>query len=106
MLSLNIIRDIVQLKVNYYKSSFEVYVTGKRKESNTYLNSVKDAYKGKRCFVIGTGPSLTKEDLELLKGEVTFASNRIFKIFNETDWRPTFYGIFDETVAGSGGGGA
>ena len=55
------------------------------------LEMFKDKYKGKRCFIIGNGPSLTVEDLEKLKDEVTFAFNRIYYIFNKTEWRPTFY---------------
>ena len=48
-------------------------------------------YAGKRCFVIGNGPSLQAEDLEKLKGEFSFASNRVYKIFAKTSWRPMFY---------------
>lgn len=55
------------------------------------LKQFKGIHKGKRCFVIGTGPSLTIEDLENLKGEITFGSNRIFEIFPKTTWRPTYY---------------
>ena len=46
---------------------------------------------GKRCFIIGTGPSLTVADLELLKDEDTFATNRIYELFPQTSWRPTYY---------------
>lgn len=55
------------------------------------MKQYKNIHKGQRCFIIGTGPSLTVEDLEKLKGEVTFASNRIFEIYSQTDWRPTYY---------------
>ena len=55
------------------------------------LKRFKDVHKGQRCFIIGTGPSLTVEDLEKLKGEITFGSNRIFEIFPRTSWRPTYY---------------
>lgn len=51
----------------------------------------KNKYQGKRCFIIGTGPSLTVEDLELLKSEYCFGTNRIFELFSKTAWRPTFY---------------
>ena len=51
-----------------------------------------------RCFVIGNGPSLKAEDLEMLTGEVTFASNRIFGIFDKTTWRPTYYASQDDGV--------
>ncbi|MBQ9832142.1 MAG: DUF115 domain-containing protein [Clostridia bacterium] len=57
------------------------------------LKKFKDIHKGERCFIIGNGPSLKAEDLETLKAhnEVTFGMNRIYKIFNETSWRPTYY---------------
>lgn len=55
----------------------------------------RNKYAGRRCFVIGTGPSLTVADLEALSNEITFASNGIYKIFPETDWRPTFYSVSD-----------
>lgn len=51
----------------------------------------KGAYKGKRCFVIGLGPSLQVSDLDKLKGEVCFASNSIFQLYDQTEWRPTFF---------------
>lgn len=63
-------------------------------ENRTVCNELKEyknIHKGKRCFIIGTGPSLTVEDLEKLKGEITFGSNRIFEIYSQTDWRPTYY---------------
>ncbi|MDD6193879.1 MAG: DUF115 domain-containing protein [Lachnospiraceae bacterium] len=56
------------------------------------LEALKDiGKKYKRCFVIGTGPSLTIEDLELLKEEFTFSVNSIVNCFHMTDWRPTCY---------------
>lgn len=57
--------------------------------------NLKDKHKGKRCFIIGNGPSLRVEDLERLKGEVTFATNRIFMLFSQTVWRPTYYFCID-----------
>ena len=56
----------------------------------------KDIYKGKRCFIIGNGPSLKLEDLEKLKGEVTFACNSIYAVFEHTSWRPDYYCVWDE----------
>ncbi|SCZ81226.1 6-hydroxymethylpterin diphosphokinase MptE-like protein [Pseudobutyrivibrio xylanivorans] len=51
----------------------------------------KNRYKGKRCFIIGLGPSLRVEDLDLLENEICFASNRIYQLFDKTKWRPEFY---------------
>ncbi|WP_308211927.1 6-hydroxymethylpterin diphosphokinase MptE-like protein [Neobacillus cucumis] len=67
-------------------------------KNNYKILRLKNKYKGKRCFIIGNGPSLKPEDLERLKGEFTFASNKIYKIFNKTTWRPTFYMVVDPIV--------
>ena len=57
------------------------------------LKQYKSIYANKRCFVIGNGPSLKAEDLTTLykNGEVSFAFNRIFQIFPQTPWRPTYF---------------
>lgn len=59
------------------------------------LRKLKGKFAGKRCFIIGNGPSLTVADLERLKNEYTFASNRIFGLYERTEWRPTFYCMQD-----------
>jgi hypothetical protein len=55
------------------------------------LKKYKNKHLNQRCFIIGNGPSLKIEDLEKLKKEVTFAFNRIYYLFDQTDWRPTYY---------------
>jgi hypothetical protein len=60
------------------------------------LKKFKDIHKGERCFVIGNGPSLTIQDLEKLKKEYTFASNKIYLVFGETNWHPTYYCTQDD----------
>lgn len=55
------------------------------------IRKIKDTKKGKRCFITATGPSLTVEDLELLKDEDTFGVNSIFLMYDKTNWRPTYY---------------
>lgn len=59
---------------------------------------LKNKYQGKRCFIIGNGPSLRAEDLDKLQDEISFASNFIFKIYDRTKWRPTFYAMIDYYV--------
>ncbi|MFI3163959.1 MAG: 6-hydroxymethylpterin diphosphokinase MptE-like protein [Bacillota bacterium] len=65
------------------------------KESKEKLELIKESFKGKRCIIIGNGPSLTIGDLEKVQTEITFASNKIFDVFNQTSWRPNYYAIFD-----------
>jgi uncharacterized Rossmann fold enzyme len=55
------------------------------------LLQFKDKYKNKRCFIVGNGPSLKANDLDKLKGEITFATNKIYMMFDKTEWRPSYY---------------
>tara|TARA_R110001599_G_scaffold1605_2_gene8036 strand:+ start:8535 stop:9356 length:822 start_codon:yes stop_codon:yes gene_type:complete len=66
--------------------------------SSTALRQLKNKYKGKRCFIIGNGPSLNKIDLSLLKDEYTFGVNGIFYKTNEMGFTPTFYVVEDRHV--------
>jgi hypothetical protein len=51
---------------------------------------LRDAHRGKRCFIIGNGPSLKQTDLTQLRGELTFGLNRIYLLFPELGF-PTTY---------------
>lgn len=64
-----------------------------RKQNN--IKTLKNKYFGKRCFIVATGPSLSLEDLELIENEYTFSMNSIVKLFDKTEWRPTFYMLQD-----------
>lgn len=61
------------------------------------IQQAKNRHTGERCFIIGNGPSLRLEDLEKLRlnEEYTFASNGIFLLFDQTNWRPTYYTFMD-----------
>lgn len=59
------------------------------------IQSLKGKHQGERCFIIGNGPSLSVNDLDKLKNEITFGTNRIFHIFEKTEWRPTYYMAVD-----------
>lgn len=48
------------------------------------LEAYRDRHKGKRCFIIGNGPSLRQMDLSFLRDEITFGLNRIYLAF--PDW--------------------
>ena len=65
------------------------------------ISKYRNKFEGKRWFIVANGPSLKAEDLDLLhqRGEYTFGMNRIYKMFEKTDWRPTFYVCEDELIA-------
>jgi hypothetical protein len=63
------------------------------------LLACKDIHRGKRAFVLGNGPSLQISDLDLLENEITFAANKIYLAYDQTDWRPTYWCCSDQFVA-------
>ena len=44
-----------------------------------------------RCFIVGNGKSLNDTNLDLIRGEPSFATNNIHLIYPFTRWRPKFY---------------
>jgi Protein of unknown function DUF115 len=56
----------------------------------------RDLHQGKRCFVIGNGPSLQRQDLSRLRGEVTFGTNAFYlHPFVKEQQLPTYYLLSD-----------
>lgn len=91
----------IKLLLLYGISFIFTGINGEMINSQKMISKYKNKYKGQSCFIIGNGPSLLPEDLDKLnkKEIVTFASNKVYKIFDKTSWRPTFYAIVDESVA-------
>lgn len=66
-------------------------------DDSRWLGAQKDAHRGERCFIVGNGPSITMDDLELIQGEHSFATNSIYRCFTKTQWRPTYFLSVDRT---------
>jgi hypothetical protein len=56
---------------------------------------LKDVHRGRRCFVIGNGPSLARQDVEPLAGELTFAMNGFLNHPAIGRIKPTYYCLVD-----------
>lgn len=52
-------------------------------------------HRGKRCFVVGNGPSLNRINMGLLKDEITLGSNRVYLGFRKWGYHFTYWGIED-----------
>ena len=91
---MNPIKSIIARRQTYLSEHFEISKYAKK------LRALKGTQNGKKCFIIGNGPSLRAEDLTVLaqNGIDTFAANRIYKLFENTDWRPTYYACEDEFI--------
>jgi len=89
------------------------YVLGKKKKSIyeffehiLFKKSLKqsilpfrDKYKGKRCFIIGNGPSLNSMNLNLMKDDFVFCSNSFFLKFQSLAFKPNIITVEDHLVA-------
>ena len=57
--------------------------------------ALKNSQQGKRCFIIGTGPSINKVDLASLRDEQTFVVNDFIKHRAFDRLNPSYYVITD-----------
>lgn len=78
-------------------AKLQVYRNGLKADKKA-LKKFKGIHSGERCFIIGNGPSLTSEDLDRLQNEYSFASNKIYNVFGQTKWRPTYYVVSDNDI--------
>ncbi|MFC2063885.1 6-hydroxymethylpterin diphosphokinase MptE-like protein [Chloroflexota bacterium] len=69
-----------------------------RIQSKKVLADLKDSQVGKRCFIIGNGPSLKEMDLGKLKNEITFGMNRIYLLFPDLGFSTTYYVSINDLV--------
>lgn len=58
--------------------------------------ALKKKYIGKKCFILGNGPSLSDEKLELLNGEILFVVNQISRNNQYEKIKPSFYFCMDD----------
>lgn len=94
----NVIKNNIMCNIEpYYYTQF-IFSTYFSKENIKRISLLKNKYQGMQCFIIGNGPSLLSEDLERLKDQYTFASNKIYLMFDKTSWRPDFYGGIDSST--------
>lgn len=72
-----------------------IYEKEWRDDYSNRLLKLKEKRINKRCFIIGNGPSLRVEDLDVLRHEDCMATNAIYRAYNKTEWRPKYYFIQD-----------
>jgi hypothetical protein len=59
------------------------------------LDEVRNRHQGERCFVAGNGPSLNRIDMNRLRDEITFGSNRCYLGYEKWEFPFTYWGIYD-----------
>jgi hypothetical protein len=76
----------------------DAYLHPWRRASMQAITTYKERYQGKRCFIIGNGPSLRQTNLKKLKNEFTFGMNRIYLAFPEMGFSTTFFVSINDLV--------
>lgn len=90
------VKPLYSLCIKYVYFKNKRFYAELRKQNKTIEElNLKNSFSGKRCFIVGNGPSLITSDLEKIINEDCFAANLIFKIFDKTKWRPKFYFVQD-----------
>ena len=69
-----------------------------RRAVNARLRPLRNIYQGKRCFIIGNGPSLKNTDMRKLRDEYTFGMNRIYLMFPELGFETSFFVSINDLV--------
>lgn len=85
------IRNIIDIMVFF---RFKKFLDQQEKK----LSELKNKHIGQRCFIIGTGPSLNKTNLDLLKGEILIGVNTLFNIFDKHDIICKYWSVSDGVV--------
>lgn len=57
---------------------------------------LKNCIKGKRCFVLGNGPSLRKQNLSMLDGEIVFTVNQVLRNKQYGRFKSSFHFWMDD----------
>ena len=72
------------------KKDYERYIVS---EDHYRIQEYKNKYIGKRCFIVGNGPSLRVEDLNKIytNKDISMGANYIYTVFEKTKWRPNYY---------------
>ena len=77
--------------INYVKHAYRGMFTNKYSNLKRY----KNIHEGERCFIVGTGPSLTIEDVTALQGEHVFLCNYGITLCDQLPYQPDYYVIGD-----------
>ncbi len=69
-----------------------------RRASNQRLAGLKNSQRGKRAFILGNGPSLSRTDIGKLNNEFTFGMNRVFLAFSDWGFSTSYFVCVNDLV--------
>lgn len=97
-ISINRIITALKVRAGEMPHTFAWEFSPSARQNQERIKNYQGKHQGERCFIVANGPSLLKNNLNLLTNEKTFGMNRIYLHFNETSFRPTYYVASNELV--------
>lgn len=80
-------------RLDYAVAEHEIH---KQYQSLLARNEIfRGRHAGRRCFVIGNGPSINEQDLSALAGEITLVTNAFCRHPILSRWQPDYYFVSD-----------
>jgi hypothetical protein len=76
----------------------DAYLHPWRRASISRLRQYHNIHRGKRCFIIGNGPSLKQTDLTRLRNEFTFGMNRFYLSFEQLGFETSYFVSMNDLV--------
>lgn len=99
---LNILRDKFYALIGVKRTNIiKRFITNRKKETKKILEEnkeYKNKHYGKRCFILGSGPSIKDLDFSLLKDEYTFTVNQFARFENFEDLKTNYHIFADERI--------
>ena len=87
--------DITQMVWKYWNFKTACRSKFSRTEEAKKNRQLKDKYKGRRCFIVGNGPSILDQNLKLLENEIVFVANEFWRTGKYREVKPDYYLFFD-----------
>jgi hypothetical protein len=88
----------VELRYQDAKAWRERTFTESGRADRDSIRKYRNIYAGRRCVIIGNGPSLRQTNMDLLRDEITFGLNRIYLMFDQLGFTPTFHAVINRLV--------
>lgn len=91
----------LRAEIPFYSDIREFYHNRFSKEYSYYesiIKKFKDIHKGERCFIVGTGPSLEKTNISLIKDEIIFGVNTLYSGLKKFGIECKYYVVGDSMV--------
>ena len=88
------IDNMLYWSYNLLSNLFFIFSANRKRVKRNHC--LKNKHLGERCFILGTGPSLKNTNIDLIKKEIIFGVNFLYKSDLINLIKPQYYCLYDE----------